>query len=153
MHPSSLDPFGAAESRERQKTRLAKKAARKAAKKARRKANESARASAPKPARPARRGPRHSVYRTEEWKRLRYDVLKASNGRCCLCGASAHDGVRLNVDHINPISTHPHLALTKSNLQVLCSSCNWGKGGRDTTDWREERPDEFLIPWDRFDSF
>lgn len=81
------------------------------------------------------RGP--SVYKTLEWKRVRYAALKANDGRCELCGTSKQDGAKLNVDHIKPISTHWHLRFELSNLQVLCGSCNCGKGGNDDTDWRE----------------
>ena len=35
-----------------------------------------------------------------------------------------------------PRKTHPQFALCYANLQVLCSSCNRGKGNRDRTDWR-----------------
>lgn len=77
-----------------------------------------------------------SFYNTEEWKRLRYEVLTESNGRCGSCGASARDGATLRVDHIKPISRYPHLKADKSNLQVLCNDCNWGKGAWDETDWR-----------------
>ncbi len=72
-----------------------------------------------------------------EWKKVRYDALELNDGRCCLCGISAKDGAVLNVDHIKPRKTHPELALTLSNLQVLCGTCNHGKGNRDDTDWRE----------------
>lgn len=71
-----------------------------------------------------------------EWKKVRYEALKVNDGRCCLCGISANDGAILNVDHIKPRRTHPQLALTVSNLQVLCGTCNHGKGN-DDTDWRE----------------
>lgn len=74
--------------------------------------------------------------KSKEWKALRYQALVAHGGRCQCCGASASDGVRLNVDHIFPRSTHPWLALELDNLQVLCSSCNEGKSNIDTTDWR-----------------
>lgn len=43
----------------------------------------------------------------------------------------------MNVDHIKPRKTHPHLALDPSNLQVLCDVCNHGKGNWDKTDWRK----------------
>jgi 5-methylcytosine-specific restriction endonuclease McrA len=79
-----------------------------------------------------------SFYSTIEWKRVRYDALKRSAGRCECCGMSPADGIVLNVDHIKPLHRYPELALELSNLQVLCSSCNWGKGGRDTTDWRQK---------------
>lgn len=77
--------------------------------------------------------------RTWEWKQVRYLALKRSNGCCALCGRGAKDSVILNVDHIKPRKKHPELALTLSNLQVLCGDCNHGKGNQDETDWREPR--------------
>lgn len=89
------------------------------------------------------RGQGSRFYQTREWKEARYDALVRSRGACECCGASPRTtpGVTLNVDHIQPISDRPDLALVQSNLQVLCSSCNWGKGARDTTDWRTEEED------------
>ena len=81
-------------------------------------------------------------YSTAEWKRARYEALVHSNGRCAACGASARfDGVTLRVDHIKPVRLYPHLRLDQGNLQVICNSCNWGKGSWDETDWRPT--DEF----------
>lgn len=80
---------------------------------------------------------------TAEWKRARYDALRASDGRCQLCGRSKHElppGEYLNVDHIFPRKTHPHLALDPDNLQVTDSDCNIGKGNRHADDWRRARP-------------
>lgn len=78
-------------------------------------------------------------YRSDAWRALRFLALKASNGSCCLCGRSnRHHGVILHVDHIKPKSRFPDLALTLSNLQVLCEDCNMGKGNRDDTDWRDD---------------
>lgn len=74
--------------------------------------------------------------RRRGWKAVRYEILKAAGGRCALCGRGAPDGVRLELDHIKPKSTHPELAKAPDNLQVLCSDCNAGKKDRDTTDWR-----------------
>lgn len=71
-----------------------------------------------------------------EWKQVRYEVLKSSRGVCLLCGRGRAEGAILQVDHIKPRRTHPHLALDINNLQVLCSACNQGKGSRDATDWR-----------------
>lgn len=68
-------------------------------------------------------------YKSVEWKRARYEAL-AQNPRCALCGASAKTGARMNVDHIKPLSKRWDLRLSASNLQTLCASCNWGKGGR-----------------------
>ncbi len=72
---------------------------------------------------------------SQEWIELRYQVLRSSDGRCCLCGSGAADGARLNVDHVKPRRSHPSLALSRSNLQVLCNLCNRGKGNR-ADDWR-----------------
>lgn len=92
------------------------------------------------PAKKAKRPYKHlgaSFYDSSAWRALRFDVLKESNGCCCLCGRShrAH-GVEIHVDHIKPKSLYPELALTKSNLQCLCKDCNLGKSNRDDTDWR-----------------
>ncbi|WP_146255337.1 HNH endonuclease [Azospirillum sp. TSA6c] len=83
-----------------------------------------------------RRPPRNTFYQSAEWKRVRYEALKRSHGRCECCGVSASMGAVLNVDHIKPISRRPDLSLDLTNLQVLCGSCNQGKGGWDQTDWR-----------------
>lgn len=75
---------------------------------------------------------------TPEWRRARFEALRHSNGCCSLCGRSNREhGVILHVDHIKPKSKHPELALTLSNLQILCEDCNMGKGNRDDTDWRK----------------
>ena len=60
--------------------------------------------------------------------KLRYQILKRDNFKCCACGASpAKDpSIELHIDHIVPWSkggeTKP------DNLQTLCSRCNLGKG-------------------------
>jgi len=56
---------------------------------------------------------------------LRYDVLKRGGFRCAICGSTAADGVKLEVDHIVPVSKGGKTEL--SNLQVLCDRCNGGK--------------------------
>ncbi len=41
---------------------------------------------------------------TPEWRRIRYDALRANDGRCELCGRNKHqlpEGEYLNVDHIH----------------------------------------------------
>lgn len=72
-----------------------------------------------------------------EWRQTRMIALKKYGARCQCCGASPATGAVINVDHIKPRKTHPHLALTLDNLQVLCHDCNHGKGNWDTTDWRK----------------
>jgi 5-methylcytosine-specific restriction endonuclease McrA len=74
---------------------------------------------------------------TYEWAQVRYQVLlKYKDKPCMACGRGPKQGVWLNVDHIKPRKTHPHLALRVSNCQILCADCNKGKGNWDDTDWR-----------------
>jgi hypothetical protein len=76
-------------------------------------------------------------YTSPEWRAVRFQALKASNGCCVLCGRSNRQhAVILHVDHIKPKSKFPELALVLSNLQILCEDCNLGKSNRDDTDWR-----------------
>ena len=90
-----------------------------------------------------RNGEVEPFYHTEEWRQLRYRVLRKSDGRCNLCGRSkpAND-VTLHVDHIEPRSLRPDLELVESNLQVLCDDCNMGKGNSDNRDWRPTARDQ-----------
>lgn len=75
-----------------------------------------------------------------EWRSLRMVVIKKYGNRCMCCGAipSKDNDVVINVDHIKPRKTHPELALEVTNLQILCSPCNHGKGNWDSTDWRQK---------------
>ena len=86
--------------------------------------------------------------KTFEWRKLRQEVIIESNQRCSCCGIrpDINNEIYLCVDHILPRKSHPHLALDKSNLQVLCNECNHGKGNWDTTDWRVTQ--EFTITED-----
>jgi hypothetical protein len=77
--------------------------------------------------------------RSPQWARLRYDFLRDHEARCQCCGRGQADRRKINVDHIHPRRSHPQFALTYANLQVLCSTCNQGKGNRDRTDWRFRR--------------
>jgi len=77
--------------------------------------------------------------RTPEWRRVRYDVLRVNDRRCELCGRNKHQlppGEYLNVDHIHSRKARPDLALEVTNLAVLCSADNAGKGNRYADDWR-----------------
>lgn len=77
-----------------------------------------------------------SFYESDEWRQLRYKVLKRDKGRCLLCGRGVAENVILHVDHIKPRSKYPHLELIEDNLQTLCEDCNLGKSNIDETDWR-----------------
>lgn len=61
---------------------------------------------------------------------LRFEVLRRDHYRCCLCGATKQDGVKLEVDHILPVAKGGRTEL--NNLQTLCERCNRGK--RDKVD-------------------
>lgn len=56
---------------------------------------------------------------------MRYNVLRRDGFRCRICGATANDGVKLEVDHIIPVSKGGKS--TYDNLQTLCERCNRGK--------------------------
>ena len=59
-------------------------------------------------------------------KSLRYDVMRRDRFRCRLCGRSSEeDGVKLEIDHIKPISKGGKTEL--NNLRTLCYDCNRGK--------------------------
>lgn len=80
----------------------------------------------------------NSFYSSDQWRSLRIKVLVNQGRKCCVCGRSASDGVKLHVDHIKPRSKHPELALVESNLQVLCEDCNLGKGNRYENRWNQK---------------
>jgi len=86
----------------------------------------------------------NNFYKTERWIKLRYQALKLSNGKCELCGVSGNIAV-LNVDHIKPRGRYPEFRYKLSNLQVLCATCNHGKGWKDETDWRDEEMKERFL--------
>jgi hypothetical protein len=85
-------------------------------------------------------------FRTREWLQMRYMVLKDQGHQCALCRVEKNH-IPMHVDHIKPRSKYPELALTLSNLQVLCEPCNLGKGNWDETDWRKPE----IKPVSRFD--
>ena len=97
-------------------------------------------------------------YASDEWQRLRFKALQASDGCCCLCGRNRREhGVVLHVDHIKPRSKYPELQLNINNLHILSADCNLGKSNTDETDYRPEnhphrlRPDDNVIRLDRMD--
>jgi len=66
-----------------------------------------------------------SFYWTPEWHIARARVLRRDNWTCVNCG---HYGKmekhKLRVDHVQPVATHPQLALVLSNLRTLCAACD-----------------------------
>ena len=60
---------------------------------------------------------------------LRFDVFRRDDYRCQICGATTSDGVRLEVDHKDPVSNGGGDEMW--NLWTLCFSCNRGKGTKN----------------------
>lgn len=56
---------------------------------------------------------------------LRFEILKRDDYCCQMCGATAKDGVTLEIDHVTPVSKGG--SNDADNLQVLCRDCNIGK--------------------------
>jgi 5-methylcytosine-specific restriction endonuclease McrA len=77
-----------------------------------------------------------SFYNSWQWKKVRYEFLKGKARRCQCCGSTPAQGERIVVDHVKPLRHFWHLRLDPNNLEILCDSCNRGKGSYDTTDWR-----------------
>lgn len=74
----------------------------------------------------------HDLLLCKEWKTIKKRILERYRYKCMKCGSSE----RLCVDHIIPRSTNPELALTESNLQILCWKCNEYKSNKTTEDHR-----------------
>jgi 5-methylcytosine-specific restriction endonuclease McrA len=67
---------------------------------------------------------------SKEWREFRYGILERDGFRCVLCGRTAADGVKLQVDHIKARSLYPELALDPLNARTACEDCNIGKRDR-----------------------
>ena len=63
------------------------------------------------------------VYRDRRWPALRQQAKRRDGFRCAQCGARG----RLEVDHIQPVRTHPERAFDIDNLQCLCPGCHTRK--------------------------
>lgn len=79
-----------------------------------------------------------AFYKTQEWRKARYQALKFYGNRCQLCGASPRNGHQLHVDHIKPRSLYPDRCLDFNNLQVLCETCHMAKGTKYIDDCRNK---------------
>lgn len=86
---------------------------------------------------PISRKTKQDFYNSQEWRAVRFDVLREQGARCALCGATKETSI-MHVDHITPLSKDWSLRLNKRNLQVLCLECNLGKSNRDNTDFRQQ---------------
>lgn len=78
-----------------------------------------------------------AFYEDWKWKRLSYQAKQKLGRRCMCCGATPENGAEIHTDHIKPIRRYWHMRFDPSNLQILCSECNQGKGSWDETNWHE----------------
>ncbi len=76
-----------------------------------------------KPDREFKRASKH-VTRGPRWLALRHAALERDGWACVQCGTR---GVKIEVDHIHPVRTHPGAAYDPANLQSLCTSCHTKK--------------------------
>lgn len=92
-------------------------------------------------------------YSCEEWRKLRYRVLRKYSAKCMCCGRSPKEhGIVIHVDHILPRSKFPKLELSFDNLQLLCADCNIGKSNLDATDWRPDLSIDEKLDLDSLDN-
>lgn len=76
--------------------------------------------------------------KTHEWAKTRMLAITKYGNWCSCCGAKPSKDVFLCVDHIKPRKFFPKLALDVKNLQILCSTCNLGKGNAFSIDWNKD---------------
>ena len=60
------------------------------------------------------------------WKQKKYQT----QSRCCAICKKSIQLKGSHIDHIQPLSLFPHLALDTRNLQVTCPDCNASKGNK-----------------------
>ena len=83
-------------------------------------------------------------FRTEETRnkrkkvgnQLKFKILKRDGYRCQMCGKTSDDGVKLQVDHMTPLTLGGDNS--EDNLWVLCSVCNSGKSMQTLHDSTED---------------
>ena len=79
-----------------------------------------------------------SFLQSQEWKKLRSEVVKIYGRRCMKCGTTPKDPKKTHVDHIKCRKFYPELSLSFENLQVLCCRCNKAKGNKNSIDYRRK---------------
>jgi 5-methylcytosine-specific restriction endonuclease McrA len=89
---------------------------------------------------------RGGFYMSDDWRKLRYRVIRKYKATCMACGRNYKEhAVVIHVDHIKPRSKYPKLELDFNNMQVLCECCNLGKSNTDETDWRPDNVKNDLL--------
>jgi 5-methylcytosine-specific restriction endonuclease McrA len=64
--------------------------------------------------------PGSGFYYSPAWRKLRKAALIRDGYRCQVCGRNVSGKGMARVDHIKPVRTAPHLALSLANLRSLC---------------------------------
>lgn len=65
-------------------------------------------------------------YKTQAWRRLRWQVLRDALFTCAACRAVVADTSQLVADHIRPHRGDEALFWDRGNLQCLCKPCHDG---------------------------
>ena len=79
--------------------------------------------------------PHRSWYKTQAWRRLRWQILTRDLFACQMCGRIETDTSKLVADHKRPHRGDEALFWDAANLWCLCESCHNG------AKQREERAD------------
>ena len=70
-------------------------------------------------------------YRTQRWRRLRWQVLTDALFTCARCRRVEKDTSLLVADHVVPHRGDEHLFWFRGNLQCLCKPCHDGAKQRE----------------------
>lgn len=65
----------------------------------------------------------HNFYKSDNWKKVREEVILRANGRCEICGKvgnEVHHKIHLTLDNLDD----PLIALNEDNLLLLCKDCH-----------------------------
>lgn len=88
-------------------------------------------------------------YQSKPWRNTRRHALLIYGAKCHCCGAAPTKRKPLHVDHIKPRSKFPELALSMTNLQVLCEHCNSSKSNVKIVDYRSEEDKTYATMYTR----
>lgn len=81
------------------------------------------------------------VLKTRRWQALRHVILERDGYACTCCGTRRW---RLEIDHVQPVRTHPELAFSPANLATLCPRCHTRK---TRTECGLKPPDPVRLDW------